>query len=900
MGPGMHRYFMGIGKSVPVVLIFLFLTAGTVIKGERSLSIAIEDGALLVEQTTPAPTIAMATQEVAIPVNEGVSLPDNVDEGVYTKQRTPLVWGIFAFLGVERTHDMYAPVVAYLNEVQSAFHVEMRVLDMEDIYQAIAFSELDIVTTNPTHFLSIRRQFPLSGVIATLVSLDPSGNPQYYLSGVIVARSDCTRIKELGDIRNAVVAAPSTQHMGGYRAQAMELAEYGLVLPQHLRGLLITGGHFSAMHMMLNGEADVAFVRSGIIEEMTLSGEVNPSDITVLNEKHYAHFGYRSSTRLYPEWPVFSLPHVDQRAVRLFTSSLLSLDPEHPAAREAGIYGYTVPADYLDVEVLARTLRLPPFDKVPETTLADVWRDWWPFIVPGVVAILLIMGLMSGWVMALTREKINRSEFQKRLVGVNKELHQRSLENLHLAGKAEHASHAKSRFLANMSHEIRTPLNGVIGFTDLLLNTSLTEEQHEYTLHAQSAGRSLLTILNDILDFSKIEAGHMELDLQEVNLKEVVSEAMTLQKYEADRKGLECVLSIADEFPDGVISDGLRIRQILVNLLSNAVKFTSTGAVRLEVAFEIDSEHCNGKDGVDEGMNDNGDRHNPSELLSAADRLPQEAIPFAKTTGTPYRPGWLYLAVHDTGIGITPEQRERLFQAFQQADTSTTRKFGGTGLGLIISSLLAEKMGGSINLESEQGKGSCFTLKLPVLFGGHAHAGEMKPAQSETDHAQATGVNNQKDRSEVSYGWMGEVVRNERHRSEPLCSIGRILIAEDVMLNTILLKAILTSQCPDAEVYHAEDGQKAIEMYVEYQPDLVFMDVQMPVMDGLEASRQIRKLEVLMNQSTRIVALTAGAFEEERKRCFDAGMDEFLAKPISVEALSEVLIKRSAELDSVY
>jgi PAS domain S-box-containing protein len=304
------------------------------------------------------------------------------------EERESIRFGVFAFRGVAATMEQYAPIARYLNEVLPDYEVSLHVLPMEEIYGGIERGELDFVTTNPTHFLVARRKYPLTGVVATLVPLDPEGHPVHYLAGCIVVRADRTDIRELADIRGKTVAAPSRSHMGGYRAQAYELARTGV--PPDAYRLVETRVHTEAIRALLRGEAEVAFVRSGIIEAMRDDGELDMEQIRLINPQRFDHFRMYSSTRLYPEWPVFALPHVDHQTTRRFTSALLSLEPDHPAAVEASIHGYTIPADYLVVEDLARALRLPPYETYGLVSLNDLIRRFYL----EALAILLVVAIL--------------------------------------------------------------------------------------------------------------------------------------------------------------------------------------------------------------------------------------------------------------------------------------------------------------------------------------------------------------------------------------------------------------------------------------------------------------------------------------------------------------------------
>jgi PAS domain S-box-containing protein len=303
-------------------------------------------------------------------------------------------WGIFAYRGLEQTLEQYQPIADYLNNYLDDYEVVLHVRPMEHIYQGIAENRFDFVTTNPTHYLAVRHHFPLSGVIATLIPLSPIGEPVHYLAGCIVVRADRDDLNDLRDVAGQRIAAPSRNHMGGYRAQSLELIRAGVSIERN--PFTQTESHEEAIRALFRDEADVAFVRSGILESMMAAGELGRDEFKLLHAQSFDHFDLLASTRLYPEWPVFALPHVREQTLRHFVAALLSLEPDHPAARIAGIYGYTIPADYLPVEQLAQTLRLPPFEDFGKVTLRDVFRTYWILIVS---VLLLIVALVSLLVM---------------------------------------------------------------------------------------------------------------------------------------------------------------------------------------------------------------------------------------------------------------------------------------------------------------------------------------------------------------------------------------------------------------------------------------------------------------------------------------------------------------------
>ncbi|MDP2195893.1 MAG: diguanylate cyclase [Rhodocyclaceae bacterium] len=331
--------------------------------------------------------------------------------------REPLTFGVFAFLGKERTRAMYQPVADYLNQTLKHERVVLRVLTDGELESALASGELDIVTTNATHFIVVRKRMPLTGVIATLVASE-AGQPLHMLGGAIIARADRDDIRNLADIRNKVIAALSPSNLVGYRAQAYELLRAGIHLPGAAAQVDILGEHQAVVHAVLAGRAEVGFVRSGILEMMQREGSLPAGAVKLIGPQHHPGYPYQVSSRLYPEWPVFALPHVKEYSVRHVAAALFSLEPDHPAARAAGIHGYTVPADYLPVEELSRALRLPPFDQAPHFTLRDAWEKWRLFVILGLLPGLLVASLSVALMLALRRARCEKERSAGLLAGL--------------------------------------------------------------------------------------------------------------------------------------------------------------------------------------------------------------------------------------------------------------------------------------------------------------------------------------------------------------------------------------------------------------------------------------------------------------------------------------------------
>lgn len=420
----------------------------------------------------------------------------------------------------------------------------------------------------------------------------------------------------------------------------------------------------------------------------------------------------------------------------------------------------------------------------------------------------------SGTILDITERKEAQLALEKQKITLEEVVRERTEDLENALDDANRANKAKSQFLANMSHEIRTPMNAIIGMSHLTLQTELNDKQKEFVRIVNYSAENLLRILNDILDFSKIEAGKLEIENINFSLSETVSSVIQLLQVAADKRNIQLVVNLTPGIPDLLIGDPVRLNQVITNLLGNAIKFS-----------------------------------NKKDVVSLDISLIEETADGAR----------LHFEVKDTGIGMSQEKQQRLFEAFIQGDTSTTREYGGTGLGLVISQRIVNMLGGNIVLESEEHVGSNFSftieLKKQVNHAPDALTAIKKPLDPDTEYSHLHGK--------------------------------RLLLVEDNEINQELALELLQMQNIEADI--AIHGKQALQMLEDKHYDGILMDCQMPVMDGYEATMQIRRIERF--KELPILAMTANTMKGDREKVLEVGMNDHIPKPINPQQMFDTISK---------
>jgi len=705
--------------------------------------------------------------------------------------------GVLAKRGPDVCIKKWGPTARYLtNRIPNKKFIILPV-DFEQIYAVAENGKVDFILANSSFYVELEHRYGANRIV-TLKNLRLDGAYTDF-AGVIFWKANRADLRELTDLKGKTFMAVKETSFGGWQMAWREFKGHGIDPYHHFKTLRFGGTHDAVVYAVRDGIVDAGTVRTDTLERMHAEGKIDVKDLYVIpyNGKKLTNFPFLHSTRAYPEWPMAKIKHTPDVLAQKVAIALLEMEADSDAAKAGKCAGWTIPLNYQSVHDCLKELKIGPYKDLGKITFLDVVRHYWYWILVFSALFVVMAGFMAA-ILTLNRNiNISRRKLESEVE------ERKKAENA-----AEAANRAKGEFLANMSHEIRTPMNAIIGMTYLAKLTELTQQQYDYLVKIESSGESLLGVINDILDFSKIEAGRLTMESTEFYLEDVLGKVADMVSIKANEKGLELVFTPDSNVPGELVGDPLRLEQILINLVGNAIKFTEKGEVVLEI-----------------------------RLLEV---IGEQAV--------------LKFAVRDTGIGMSRNQMQQLFQAFSQADTSTTRKFGGTGLGLVICNRLVGMMGGETTLESQPGKGSVFSFT--AVFGKHDKKKE-KPLLLTEDFK----------------GMKALVVDDNRTARQTLKRILESFKLEVVVANT------------------GKEGLQILEAYTKKGTgfDMVFVDWKMPLMDGMETAKHIKNNLDLAHVPI-VILVTAYGREDVLAQAEEVGMDGFIAKPVSASKLLDTIM----------
>lgn len=844
--------------------------------------------------------------------------------------KTHLVFGVLSFRPEAVTRAQWQPLMRYLEQNVDCGHctIELKPLGYEGLEQALQAGKVDLVMTNPSHYILLRERMNLkmSGPLVTLTR-QQDGHAINEFAGVIFTRADHEGVYQLSDLLGYRIAAVTTGSLGGYQMQAYELFKAGMALPNEHQLELTGMPHDKVVHQVLSGQADVGFVRSGILEAMSEQGELRWQDVRLINPQ-ISVYPFVHSTPLYPEWPVVALSSVSERQANSLTVALLQLTPEHPAAQAAEIIGFTRPKSYEGVESVMRSLRVAPFDAPIETDWHDVWQQYrWAIIGLMLLLVLLSLSLVS-------------------MLGLNRHLtQQRKLAN--------EASQAKSAFLANMSHELRTPMNGVLGLTELALKETSLPKMRQKILKTHQSARLLLGIINDILDFSKIEANRLEVEARPFYLSTLMDQLYSLFMAIAQNKGLRLEMRIDSNLAKAYIGDEVRIRQVLTNLIGNAIKFTQQGHVVLSVSASADQS-------VMFEVSDSGIGIQATQLTDLFHAFSQADMSITRQYGGT----GLGLAISQRlvramgGAGIevesalnegscfrfrlslvqcSLEQEQALFAEMSQFEPISPMRpilFGrvllveDNEINQEVARELLSQLGLEISLANngaqavEKVKIQTFDLilmdiQMPIMdgyqackairqFNSHIPIVALTAAATveDRDKALAAGMNDHLTKpimrdqliktlkpfleenalrvaerdGAIQAEEVSSLAMNQALAGRHVSLKRRILIVDDQVTN---IKVLANGLSSEYVILAANSGEKALQIATsDTKPDLVLLDIVMPQMDGYEVLRRLK--ENPLTQTIPVMFVTALDASTDEQKGLELGAVDYITKPFKL------------------